>query len=219
MYSASAKDAVQQMQTEADNFRLRCARLSYAMADEFRARVIRNIDNNFGARAKSATRSEVARLSGRKLGASGNLRNSVTMIANGEYNFTVTVGNEQVPYAAIHEYGGTIVPRNARWLTIPVSFSSGGGLDFFNEITSGHRAREFDLFRVNRMLYFRSSVKQARRRGEIGAPAYFLAKQAKMPARPYFKPALESLQKDKAFMDEQMKLAGFDTTQWRAEIV
>lgn len=217
MYTETARRNILAMQYEPDEIKVRFARFSYAMAEEFRARVIRNIDDTFGARAKNASKAQVRKMSARKLGSSGNLRNSVALTAIGPYTFRVTVGNEQVPYATIHEYGGMIYPVRAKWLTIPAS-NKGGQLDFFNEITSGHRAREFDLFRVGKGLYFRSPHRQAKRRGEVGELAYLLAKQAKMPPRPYFRPAAQSLEQDVEFQQEQLIVAGFDPRLWRVEV-
>jgi phage gpG-like protein len=214
MFNNEARKNIERLQSEPDEMMVRFARFSYALAEEFRARVIRNIDDTFGARAKNASKAQVRKMSGRKLGASGNLRNSVMLTSSGPFSFRVTVGNEQVPYASIHEYGGTIYPRRAKWLTIPAS-NKGGNLDFFNEITSGHRAREFDLFRVGRGLFFRSEHRQARRRGLEGSLAYLLAKQATIPARPYFRPAIASLENDVEFQQRQLLIAGFDPTMWR----
>jgi hypothetical protein len=218
MYSREASAEIEKLQWELSYFQIKAARFSYAMAEELRARVIRNIDNTFGARTKNASPGEVKRLSARKLGASGNLRNSVVLSKEGPYQFGVTVGNEQVPYAAIHEYGGPIYPKNGRYLTIPASFRN-GSLVFFNEITSGHRAREFDLVKVGHFLIFKRSYKQARRKSFAGDIAYWLAERVNMPARPYARPAVESLEKDLPFIEEQMLLAGLSPELWRQSLV
>lgn len=217
MYSREASKEIEKLRWEMSLFRIKAGRFSYAIAEELRARIIRNIDNTFGDRAKNASRSYVKRVSARKLGASGNLRNSVLLKKTGTYSFGVSVGNEQVPYAAIHELGGIIYPKNSEYLTIPANISN-GRLDFFNEITSGHRAREFDLQRRGRFLVFARDVKQARRRGYFGEVAYFLAKKATIPARPYAKPAVESIEKDLPFIEEQMLLAGLNPELWRMSI-
>lgn len=48
----------------------------------------------------------------------GTLRNSVSLeIEDGMP--LVSAGGSAVPYAAAHEYGATIIPRNVNWLTLP----------------------------------------------------------------------------------------------------
>lgn len=214
MYSESARKEIENLVNELDQTKVRIARFAYAMADEFRFRVIRNIDDTFGARAKGNAK-YVKKMSARKLGASGNLRNSVVLSSRGPFSFTVSVGNEQVPYAAIHEFGGIIRPKRM-YLTIPCSFEN-GQLVFFNPITSGHRAREFDLYKKGKFLVFQNDEKQARRRAWQGDVAYLLAKKANMPPRPYFRPAAESLEKDREFQIEQMEIAGLDPSMWRID--
>lgn len=48
----------------------------------------------------------------------GALRNSVSVEIEDGMPIT-TVGGSAVPYAAAHEYGATIIPKNVSWLTLP----------------------------------------------------------------------------------------------------
>jgi phage gpG-like protein len=64
----------------------------------------------------------------------GVLKNSISIeIENGQP--IVTAGGAGIPYAAIHEYGGRIIPKNVNWLTIP------NGKEYY-----GKKARDFDLY-------------------------------------------------------------------------
>lgn len=94
----------------------------------------------------------------------------------------LTVGSYGVPYAAIHEFGGTINAKNSRYLTIPLS-------DEFK----GRSAREFsDLFtkKVGNRLFLA-------RRTEDGKLqfCYLLRESVTMASRPYMRPALEKHKK------------------------
>lgn len=110
-----------------------------------------------------------------KLIDTGRLINSIRSKVTNE---GLTVGSYGVPYAAIHEFGGEIAARNARYLTIPMS------AEF-----KGRSAREFsDLFvkRIGNRAYL---VRQ----NEGGGLqfCYMLRERVTMPARPFMKPAVE----------------------------
>lgn len=116
----------------------------------------------------------------------GNLRESVT--AEPEGSDAVTVGPRNVVYAAIHEFGGTIRPRNAKYLAIPLSpkaKKAGSPKNYPGELQpmrlAGLQDRLF-LVDVDRM--------QRARRSELSL-AYILLRSVQMPARPYVRPALD----------------------------
>jgi phage gpG-like protein len=90
----------------------------------------------------------------------------------------LTVGAYNMPYAAIHEFGGTISAKNARYLTIPMS------PEF-----KGRRASEFgDLFvkRIRNRAYLVRRLDS----GQLQF-CYMLREQVTMPARPFMRPALQ----------------------------
>jgi phage virion morphogenesis protein len=64
---------------------------------------------------------------GKTLLQDGHLRDSITYDASGR---TVTVGSNRI-YAAIHQFGGVIVPKNAKAL----AFQAGGGLVVVSKVT------------------------------------------------------------------------------------
>lgn len=223
MYTSNADEVLRALNTERDDLKKRAGRFALGMAEEFKSRLIRRIDNTFGERARTS-RSTVSRMSARKLGASGGLRNSVATTVVNDQRFIVSVGNSEIPYAAIHEHGGEIKPKSSKYLTIPASIS-GGRLDFFNPITSGQRAGEFNLKfqyleyngrggpRIGKFLTFRTAVRQTKSRtARANSVAYFLAKRVNMPKRPYFQPAVDDLLNDSSAIREQMMIAGFHSS-------
>lgn len=66
------------------------------------------------------------------------IRYNVSMESDGG---TVTVSSDGVKYAAIHEFGGEITPKNARALTIPAA-----------PWAKYRRARDFKLIRIKNIL-------------------------------------------------------------------
>ena len=95
----------------------------------------------------------------------------------------VEVGSYGVPYAAIHEFGGDITPRNARFLTIPLS-------DEFR----GRSARDFDDLFVKKIGGKLFLVRN--RKGGGLQFAYVLRSSVHIPPRPYMRPALKQKQDD-----------------------
>jgi len=83
-------------------------------------------------------------------------------------------------YAAIHEFGGTIEPKNAKWLTIPFEGVKGRARDYqdtFFQWKKGAEGQSLILFQ---------NVK-----GGDPVPLFVLVKKAEVPARPYLNPALK----------------------------
>lgn len=82
-------------------------------------------------------------------------------------------------YAAIHEYGGTITPKNVQYLTIPMWKGAAN-------MIGGARAVPNAFFKVTNgklMLYGKSKY------GVM--PYYLLLKSVTIPARPYIWPAIQ----------------------------
>lgn len=92
---------------------------------------------------------------------------------------TLLVGSFGIPYARIHEFGGTITPKTARKLAIPI-----------NKEFEGRRARDVPgLFRgkgrSNDILFKKNAD------GSIMA-AFVLKDSVTIPPRPYLAPAIRS---------------------------
>tara|TARA_R100001230_G_C5630879_1_gene138571 strand:- start:145 stop:732 length:588 start_codon:yes stop_codon:yes gene_type:complete len=95
-------------------------------------------------------------------------------------------GSAQVSYARIHEYGGTIRPRNSKFLAIPVNdklFTGTGA----SRYPSARRA-PFPL------AYAQSRKGQPLLLHEVtGEVFYILKKMVKIEARPYMRPAVDKI--------------------------
>lgn len=145
-------------------------RLVCALA--LKRRIVSNIDSTFGGRVKGDRDIKA----GRRGGRSGALRQSVAVDVVGDL-LKVTVGNANVPYAAIHEYGGVIYPKNAKYLTIPLA-----------DEYRGKRAGEFSTLtffeneKNNKFLYDSKEERYA----------YLLRRSVKIPERPYIRPAIKT---------------------------
>lgn len=81
-------------------------------------------------------------------------------------------------YAAIHEFGGTIKPKDAKWLTIPFEGVQGRARDYQDTFFASTSAGNLVMFQ--------------KRGKDMAVPLFLLVKQAEIPARPWLNPALES---------------------------
>jgi len=92
-----------------------------------------------------------------------------------------------VPYAAIHEYGGTIRPKNGAYLRIPLGAAlTTAGVDRFATPLRSTGAGLFGVVKTERgslLLQHRPS----------GVPWYVLVPQVRMPARPFMRPAFDEV--------------------------
>lgn len=86
----------------------------------------------------------------------------------------VTVGTN-IKYGSIHELGGTIEPRDAQWLTIPMPGITGYARDYQNTF--------FAISKNNNLVLFQNEGGSVR-------PLFVLKKSIEIPARPYLGPAL-----------------------------
>lgn len=109
----------------------------------------------------------------------GALLNSVkgNYILAGKNKAIVTVGSYNVPYAAIHEFGGVIKPKG-EFLTIP-----------FSPKAKGLRVRNYPGG------LFRPKGKNVLLDSETKELAYILARKVTIPARPYLRLAIERSEK------------------------
>ena len=95
---------------------------------------------------------------------------------------------KEVRYAAIHEYGGTVRPKNGRYLRIPMGAAvTGAGVDRF---TTPLRQSGAGLFRVQKAEDGRLFLVKTVGKGK-GQPWYRLVTSARIPARPYLHPTIE----------------------------
>lgn len=100
------------------------------------------------------------------------------------------VGSEGVPYARIHELGGTVKPVNAKYLTIP--HPDNRRADGLPKITIQ------DLFGflkkqmfIHKNVIFLQTGRKGKKFTEI-RPMFFLKKSVDIPARPYLSTAVAS---------------------------
>ena len=164
---------ISQMKNEADGFEKRVQQLTLRVATDVRRRTIRKIDATFNKTQRSSKSGKTV-----SAGSKGGLRDdgSVMLKLVGRYPGVEVGGNSVgVPYAAIHEYGGIVRPVKAKALTIPLA-----------PRYVGTRAREWDLF-----LLPREGKPALLMNKETNEPAFVLLKSVTIPARPYFRPAIE----------------------------
>jgi len=115
----------------------------------------------------------------------GLLRKSISYVMDG--NFSVRIGSN-IPYARIHEYGGTIVPRHGKYLAIPL-----------DQMAQGKSPRAFtDLFPIRssdgRLFLARRPIWLARNKANRGGAMvlmYALKRSVTIPRRPYLRSALD----------------------------
>lgn len=109
--------------------------------------------------------------------ATGNLSRSI-LVKEDEDNTPdrvfVWIGTD-VKYAAIHEFGGTIVPKKGKFLTIPLT-----------KVARGVGAREYPG-KLRAVVNGEKGVL----RDESGVAQYALVKRVTIPARPYLRPAFD----------------------------
>ena len=112
----------------------------------------------------------------------GMLRNSVNITADPlSLSVKVSIGNDLVPYAFLHEYGGEITPKNRKWLTIPVS-----------ERTYKKKARDFRSLSFSKASEAMAFLKFPQS-GEI---AYLLVKRVKILPTHFASKASETVAQD-----------------------
>ena len=107
---------------------------------------------------------------------------------------------DPVPYAEIHETGGTVKPKNKKWLTIPIGNARTLGGDKKGGMTA------FNLFRGAVSGYDGAYVPQWKVGGIIFGiisgqknklmPLFILAKTVQMPKRRYVSRTLEQSEKE-----------------------
>ncbi len=122
---------------------------------------------------------------------SGRLRNSIgSFVIEKEKEIEGIIGSgvrqgERVKYANIHETGGTITPKNVKWLTIPLQSAltpagvpRGKAKDFDNTFFAWSKANNLLLFQ---------------RQGKNVIPLFVLKKSVTIPARRYMSKTAEEV--------------------------
>ena len=133
------------------------------------------------------------KLSGQKLRVrTGNLRRSLqerrARKVQERGNEIIGIVGTNLKYAAIHEYGGTIRPKRAKWLAIPLKgaltargVARGGPRDFKNTF--------FAMSKNGNLIMFSKSM------GSI-IPLFALKKEVKIPKTQYMKSGLKEKTND-----------------------
>ncbi len=92
------------------------------------------------------------------------------------------IAGQGLPYARIHEYGGTITPKHAQFLAIPVGDAKGpGGVQRF-----GPWQAESEGYRT----FVRKGIIFGSRGKDDATPLFILRRSVTIPARPYFAPGI-----------------------------
>ena len=103
-------------------------------------------------------------------------------------------GGADVNYAATHEFGATITPKNAKMLRIPFPGGpalTGAGVDRF---ATPLRATGAGLFAIQKTAGGKLVLVNTAAKGKAaGRPWYVLKRSVKIPARPFLRPAVDEV--------------------------
>lgn len=176
----SMKDFFKELRAVQDKSLRELLQLRYVVAQRILEEAQENVKANFGGGNVSEITLRARGSSARRSGRGGGLLGSGHLERGSNGAIDVVFGGPGVPYAAIHEYGGVIRPKNSRFLTIP-----------FAPQYSGKRAREFSL----KMGFDPEHGRVLKTTG--GEIAYLLRERVTIPERPYLKPARDKVAKDK----------------------
>jgi len=97
----------------------------------------------------------------------------------------VTIGSYGVKYAAIHEYGGVILPVKAKRLTIPHA-----------PWAKYHVARDFQLVRIKNMLVDRSKLIPGSDKIPDNAIGFWLVKKSTIKEKRYMRDGIQKSKSD-----------------------
>lgn len=100
---------------------------------------------------------------------------------------TVSIGSNK-PYARVHQIGGTIRPKNGKFLAIPnpeYSETKGKHMRTWLRETEGRGYKPYTVLGKKGGAVYDKRLRKAQAAGEDVKPYYFLVKQVKIPARPY----------------------------------
>lgn len=121
----------------------------------------------------------------------GALRRSIAGKVEGDTTITLSAGDgRKVRYAAIHEYGGTIRPKNSKYLAIPV-----GPARTASGVSRYASPRDVPGLTFAQSRKGQPMLVKAEGKGKNGAgTVYFLLRrQVRIPARPFLGPAMKKM--------------------------
>ena len=141
--------------------------------------------------AKSNSKSQFIGRGGRKL--SGRLINSIFWKIGKHNNKNAAfVGTRGIPYGRIHEYGGKIEPKSAKFLWIRAPYANKGTFKNFTP-KDFYRATKTDPEQYFYSGYFggKGAAMFKPKGGKTLRALFFLKQSVFMPKRPYLTPAAE----------------------------
>jgi phage gpG-like protein len=114
-------------------------------------------------------------------------------------NLKSFVGVKGIPYGAIHEYGGTIVPKKAKflWIRSPQINKKGGKYrrmtpsEFYQRSKSGGEpGKNYVFWKTKAGSTIAAVFEKIGKQKEKFTPLFFLKKKVQIPARPYIAPGI-----------------------------
>ena len=144
-----------------------------AITDRMKAAQIDGVNQTMGACVNHAKRNHTWQ------NQTGDLTRTIQVVRNAHPSGAFVVGrwgSTDVAYALIHEIGGTIVPKRAKFLTVPVT----------------ENAKRAGSPRNMPSLHFgKTKGGQPVLLDQSGRVQYLLRKKVTIPARPYLRPAAD----------------------------
>lgn len=140
---------------------------------------------------------------------SGRLLNSIRIKFNKQDDkMDGTIGSYGVPYARIHEYGGTIKPVNWKhlWLRLPATTEKASPWrrlqpsDFYKRAKDKKPGYYYATSKAgNKFAMYRDPDSEDNENNGMGTPLFWLRDKSQpvhMPARPYLRPAVKQANRD-----------------------
>lgn len=108
---------------------------------------------------------------------------------SGTWQLSISIDQKLVPHASIQEHGGTITPKNAKNLLVPVSPEAAHALE-----SAGGNVRSLNLVVIPKK--DGSGAYLAKIQGDKVEPWFALRKSVTIKARPYFEPGVRAFYRD-----------------------
>lgn len=164
-------------------------KVDFTNAAAFRAKVNRAVNNGLTAAARAAAKFAKIGMSrgGRHVSSApgtppnvqrGTLRNSITHTRSVAFSASMGVPIN-VPYGAIHEFGGTIYPKSSRYLPVPVNVQAKRAM----EVRGTPRGLDLVPIRSRGRLFL--VPKPGRRGARRSGPVFALKSSVRIPPRPF----------------------------------
>ena len=103
---------------------------------------------------------------------------------------TGEIGSVGIPYAAIHEFGGTVKAKNKQYLAIPLPENRRPDGSPIVTTDALRALQKLGLAFIDKGVIFQKSSKE----DQTPMPMFVLKKSVDIPARPYLRPALAAKQ-------------------------